>query len=124
MGLGKKLGQLNSNDNTQAQNAINPLSIGGYNSNNIPSLPVAISLNDIEKNEIKILEAESINEYTHHAILSNSNNLVKPKVPTGIEYPCTEISSLIVEKMWRIICLRGLFNFYTQEFLQTLVNRA
>jgi len=124
MGLGKKLGQLNSYANIQTQNAQQPLSIGGYNSQNILSLPVAQPLNSNEKNIIKILEVEAINDYTQHSIPTNINGLVKPLVPKGIEYPYEEISSLIVEKMWKIVCLKGLYLFYTQEELQQLINKA
>lgn len=124
MGLGKKLGQMNSNANAQTQSAVQPIAVGGYNSNNIPTLPVAVPLNDYEKSELKTLEVEAVNEYTSNALSTNFNNLVKPSVPTGPEYPCVEVSSLIVEKMWRIICLKGLYNFYTQESLETLVCRA
>jgi hypothetical protein len=124
MGLGKKLGQLNNNANAQTQNAYKPLSEGGYNSSNVLGLPIAVPLSDNEKNEIKALEVESVNEYTQQAQPTNYNGLFKPQIPSGLEYPCPEVSSLVVEKMWRIVCLNGLYAFYTQESLQTLVNRA
>lgn len=125
MGLGKKLGQLNSNSNAQTQNSQQPLSVGGYNSNNVPSLPIAVPLSDSEKNDIRALEVEAVNEYSqHHINISNLNNIIKPNIPKGIEYPYEEISSLIVEKMWRIVCLKNLYSFFTQEELQQLVNRA
>ena len=124
MGLGKKLGQLNSNTGTQVNNAQQPISVGGYNSNNIQSLPVAQPLNEYEKCQIKELEVEAINDYSQCHMSSNPNNLQKPQVPKGIEYLYEEISSLIVEKMWRIICLKKLHSFYTQQQLQELVNRA
>lgn len=124
MGLGKKLGQLNSNINNQIQNALQPLSVGGYNSNNILSLPVAQPLGNEEKNTIRALEVEAQNDYSLHSTQTNLNNLTKPYIPKGPEYPHEEISSLIVEKMWRIICLKGLYSFYTQAQLQDLVKRA
>ena len=54
----------------------------------------------------------------------NMNNLVKPTIPSGSEYTDREVSAMVVEKMWRIVCLKELFTFYTQEQLQDLVNRA
>lgn len=46
------------------------------------------------------------------------------RTPNGPEYPNYEISALVVEKMWRIVCLKELQSFYTQQQLQTLVDRA
>lgn len=124
MGLSKKLGQLNTNANTQSQYASQPLAQGGYNSNNIQNLPVAQPLNDNEKAHLKKLESEAYTDYSTNYVPTNLNGLAKPFVPSGPEYPCGEISSLVVEKMWRIVCLKGLYSFYTQGELQNLVNRA
>jgi hypothetical protein len=52
---------------------------------------------------------------------NREGGLVKPNVPDGINY---EINKLVVEKLWRIICIKELHAFYTQEKLQTLVNRV
>ena len=132
MGLGKKLGQYNTNAGVQIQNAQQPLSTGGYNSNNIANLPVAQPLNDNDKLYIKSLESDAYNDYSrviHNSysnqnLPQNTNGLLKPAIPVGTEYPCGEVSSLIIEKMWRIVCLKGLYQFYTQDDLQILVNRA
>lgn len=125
MGLGKKLGQYNANSNTQIQYASQPLASGGYNTNNIQTLPVAQPLDNNDKSYLKNLEAEAYQDYS---TVSNTNvntfGLVKPYVPKGSEYPCEEISSLIVEKMWRIVCLKNLYAFYSQDSLQELVCRA
>jgi hypothetical protein len=132
MGLGKKLGQYNTNAAIQTQYAQQPLSTGGYNSNNIANLPVAQQLNDNDKSYLKTLEVDAYKDYTqvlqnpsiNNGLPSNTNGLVKPSVPKGPEYPCEEVSSLIVEKMWRIVCLKGLFAFFTQDDLEILVARA
>ena len=132
MGLGKKLGQYNTNTGIQIQNSQEPLSIGGYNSYNIANLPVAQPLNDNDKSHIKSLEADIYtdysrvlqNSYYNQNLPQNTNGLLKPAIPVGAEYPCGEVSSLVVEKMWRIICLKGLYQFYTQDDLQILVNRV
>jgi hypothetical protein len=52
----------------------------------------------------------------------NPGHLQKPTVPTDGVNP--EISVLVTERMWRIVCVRNLYNFYTNASLQTLVNRA
>lgn len=132
MGLSKKLGQFNTNTGLLTQNAQQSLYSGGFNSNNIINLPVAQPLNDNDKLYIKSLEADAINDYSNiiqnpyfnQNLPQNSNGLVKPIVPVGNDYPCGEVSNLIVEKMWRIVCLKGLYPFYSQNNLQELVNRA
>lgn len=131
MGLGKKLGQYNNVANTQVQQAHLPIADNGYNNNNIPSLPVAVPVTESEILYIKNLENEAVHDYTlaqatqfSQAFPINTFGLVKPFVPSGIEYPCEQVSSLIVEKMWRIVCLNELYAFYSQTELQELVNRA
>jgi hypothetical protein len=122
MGLGKKLGQFNQTTEQQLQFASAPVAEAGFNSDNIPHLqPSAMS--NLEVQQVRQLTAEAAMD----SQISNQNiqtNLRKPDVPIGQAYPNKDVSKLVVEKMWRIISLRRLHNFYTQEKLQTLVNRA
>ena len=130
MGLSNKLNQYNNNAGMQTQNAQQPLSSGGYNSNNIANLPVAQPLNDNDRSYLKLLEANAYKDCTQvlnnpsNNLPSNTNGLVEPTVPIGPEYPCEDVSRLVVKKLWRIICLKGLYPFYTQPDLQALVCKA
>ena len=129
MSLAKKLGQLNRKTEEQIQYAQQPLSTGGYNSNNIVNLPVAKPLNEYDKSCLKSLEEDACRDYSQNSYIGknlpqNSNGLVKPIVPSGDGFPSAEISTLIVEKMWRIVSLKGLYPFYSKDELQNLVNRA
>lgn len=121
MGLGKKLGQMNSTANTQVANANAPVADGGFNVQNIPNLqPVAVTQQDVS--QIHQLAQEARSDYVQ--IQQNQYNLQKPTAPVGPEYPNHDISMLVVEKMWRIVCLKKLHAFYSQNSLQNLVNRA
>ena len=121
MGLGKKLGQMNATANTQVAQANAPLAENGFNVQNIPNLqPTPITREDVS--QINQLAQEARNDYAQ--IQQNQFNLQKPTVPQGQEYPNHDVSVLVVEKMWRIVCLKKLHGFYTQNSLQNLVNRA
>lgn len=121
MGLGKKLGQMNSTANTQVNSANTPVASGGYNAQNIPNLnQVPITQQDVV--QMNQLVQETRAEYVAHQ--SNQYNLQKPSVPTGGEYPNQDVSVLVVEKMWRIVSLKKLHAFFTQQSLQHLVDRA
>jgi hypothetical protein len=121
MGLGKKLGQMNSTANTQVAAAHAPVADGGFNVQNIPNLqPVPITQQDVT--QINQLAQEAHSDYIK--IQQNQFNLQKPTVPIGVEYPNYDVSMLVVEKMWRIVCLKKLQAFYSQNSLQNLVNRA
>ena len=121
MGLGKKLGQMNATANTQVANAQIQVADGGFNSQNIPNLQTTpITQNDVT--QIHQLAHEARSDYT--PLQNNQFNLIKPNIPDGVEYPNRDISMLVVEKMWRIVCLKKLHGFYTQQSLQNLVNRA
>jgi hypothetical protein len=121
MGLGKKLGQLNSTTSAHVDGAQAPIADRGFNVQNIPSLnPVPVTHNDVTQMHQLVHETRS----DYQSIQQNPYNLQKPSIPTGAEYPNIDISSLVVEKMWRIVCLKKLYAFYSQESLQNLVNRA
>lgn len=121
MGLGKKLGQMNATANTQVAGANVPIADGGFNAQNIPNLqPSPITQQDVT--QMHQLAQEARTDYVH--IQQNQYNLQKPTVPVGSEYPNNDVSALVVEKMWRIVCLKKLHGFYTQQSLQNLVNRA
>jgi hypothetical protein len=121
MGLGKKLGHMNTTANTQLADAHFSVANAGFNSQNIPSLQATpITPNDVS--QMRQLAHEAQTDYVH--IQNNHLHLQKPTVPTGSEYPNNDVSMLVVEKMWRIVCLKKLYAFYTQESLQNLVNRA
>jgi hypothetical protein len=121
MGLGKKLGHLNTTANTQVAGAHMPIADGGFNSQNIPNLQATpITQNDVS--QMHQLAQEARSDYVQ--LQNNQFNLQKPIVPVGPEYPNLDVSMLVVEKMWRIVCLKKLHGFYTQQSLQNLVNRA
>jgi hypothetical protein len=122
MGLGKKLGQLNTTTNSQLETAKVPVSEGGYNPSNIPTLRTAPAITYSEVKTIQTLSAEARTEYTGREV--NRYGLVKPRTPDGSAFPNRDVSQLVVDKMWRIICINELHAFYTQDQLQTLVDRA
>lgn len=74
-----------------------------------------------ELNEVKEVCETAVND-TKGAV--RSGNLNKPTVPPHKDADHFAINGMVVEKMWRIVCLRKLSNFYTQDSLQKLVNRA
>jgi hypothetical protein len=121
MGLGKKLGQMNATANTQVASANAPIAEAGFNAQNIPNLqPAPITQQDVT--QMQQLAQEARSDYVQ--IQQNHFNLQKPTVPVGPEYPNQDVSMLVVEKMWRIVCLKKLHGFYSQQSLQNLVNRA
>ena len=121
MGLGKKLGQMNATANTQVANANAPIADGGFNVQNIPNLqPSPITPTDVTQMHQLAQEARA----DYQQVQTNQFNLQKPIVPVGPEYPNQDVSMLVVEKMWRIVCLKKLHAFYSQNSLQNLVNRA
>lgn len=122
MGLGKKLASTNATTDAQLQHSKTHVSEGGYNASNIPVLPTAPAMTPGDLLEVSKLSSEARQDYRGKEV--NSFGLVKPSVPTGSEYPNPDISALVVEKMWRIVCQKKLHAFYTQGQLQEYVNRA
>jgi hypothetical protein len=115
MGLGSKLEALNKETSKCIKNANEPISKSGFNAKNL-------SLEEPENmtsNEIKNVE----NMYTkiYNNIITIAH-LQYPHIPENQDPNKQMINKLIVAKMWRIICIKNLQNFYTQESLQNLVN--
>lgn len=119
MGLGSKLGQLNAANNSATANAKAPLAESGFNGQNINTLPVLPPMTPEEQQRVKDVTLESRN-YVHNDG-NNITGLVKPQIPQSGDQL---VGGLIVEKMWRIVNLKNLFAFFTQDQLQTLVDRA
>jgi len=122
MGIASKLGQKNAQASSHSKSALTPLSEGGYNCNNVPTLQSTPPMTQGELQDIREVKMKTQLGYQNRE--QNMYGLVKPYVPQGPEYPDIETSMLVVEKMWRIVCLRELHAFYTQERLQEYVNRA
>jgi hypothetical protein len=128
MSLARKLGNFKKEVDTL--NPLQPIAIGGFNSNNISSLPNTEPLNNDDRSFLKVLEENAKNDYSNivkkpdENLPKNINNLIVPTIPIGNDYQCKEICSLIIERLWRIICLKGLYQFYTQESLQSIVNKV
>lgn len=122
MGLASKLGQVNNNTSQNLASAKAPVADAGYNHNNVPSVAVLPPMTSTEMDDVRRVTLEARSDVTTQARGgANSFGLVKPNVPAGTN---PEISTLVVEKMWRIVCLKNLFAFYTQPQLQALVDRA
>jgi len=126
MGLTTNLKKENESEARVVNSAKVHVAVGGYNTENIPQLAgqKPAPMTDQEIQNVRYV-AEQANIETTNLQLNtvvNLNNLHKPCVPAdGID---PEISALVTERMWRIVCLRNLYNFYTNSTLQTLVNRA
>lgn len=126
MGLTKDLQKQNLIESQVVNSAIQPVSVGGYNTQNIPQL------SSTQLSPMSFQEVQHVRQITHEANMETTNlqsqmyvnpgHLQKPTVPIDGVNP--EISALVVERMWRIVCVRNLYNFYTNSSLQTLVNRA
>lgn len=122
MGLTKQLKQDNTIEAHILSTATLPVTDGGYNVQNIPALAnqAVQPITPIEIDNIRNATNMSAHETQH---LYVPDHLQKPTVPVGGGFN-QEISALIVEQMWRIVCERNLYNFYTTQSLQTLVNNA
>lgn len=122
MPLGKKLGNQNNIVQSQLAGTQQPVADAGFNTQNVRGLQPAPALTNDDVNNIRQTTYEAQQEYRGHE--ANNYGLVKPQVPQGPQYPDQQMSVLVVEKMWRIICQKKLHGFYTQAELQDLVNRA
>lgn len=123
MGLAKKLGKKNQEQQKEMSNVT--LSEGGYNYQNVPMASAIIQQQPLtaqEINEVNKLRIEAIKEV--EKVPPNTFGLLKPEIPLGPQYPCEQVSVLVVDKIWRIVCLNNLYAFYTQIKLQQLVERA
>jgi len=116
MGLGKK----HKANNTRTQQAVSqaqqPLAVGGYNAENVQSLPKPVMTQD---DYTDIMEMKQEMSRTPDAMVAQVGSLRKPNVPPG-----AEINSIIVDKLWKIINKKKLHAFYTQDRLQRIVDRV
>jgi len=122
MGLASKLGQKNAQAANNVSTAKQDVSTAGYNSANVPAVQKPPPMTQAEVQDVCEVRMKAAADYAGKE--HNPFNLQKPQVPQGPQYPDVEISRLVVEKMWRIICLKGLHAFYDQAELQTYVERA
>lgn len=118
----KNLNTLNTATDGNLSSATKSISDDGYNSHNLTRLQPAPELAQTERTEIEQSSVDTQTAYLNKE--TNIYGLTKPCVPSGPEYPDYEVSMLIVEKMWRVVCTKNLFAFYTQTQLQNLVNRT
>lgn len=125
MGLASKLGAQNAQTAQQMQTTQTPVSVGGYNNQNVPGLPPPKPMNQNDFNSVVSSGMEAQAESAKAQQMQPYNgNLQKPQVPSTGDQARDAICRTIVEKMWRIITVNRLHNFYTQQKLQALVDRA
>lgn len=126
MGLTKDLQKQNAGEAQVVSSATQPVAVGGYNAQNIPQLagqqPAPMSVQEVQHVRQVAQQANMETNYLQNQPGVNPGHLQKPTVPLDGINP--EISALVTERMWRIVCVRNLYNFYTNASLQTLVNRA
>lgn len=121
MGLGSQLKKSNVVNDALVNSAQQPVADAGYNNANIPALPPARPMDQKCHDEVNKVITDTKRETDR---ISNPTTLQKPNIPYSADQSTLEINTCIVEKMWRIICLKNLYAFYTQERLQMLVDRA
>lgn len=120
-----KLNQLDENckeSDGMTVNAKKSIAISGYNLLNIPCLPSAPPMSESDLKGLNLSTQQINGSYIGNE--QNISNLVKPNIPIGEQYPDENVSRLVVEKIWRIVCLNKLYAFFTQQRLQELTNRA
>lgn len=76
-----------------------------------------------EETKKQLKEVTNETQSSYYDDLS-TKGLLKPRIPSGEGFQHYEICFLICEKIWRIIVIRNLFSFYTQDSLQKTVNIA
>jgi hypothetical protein len=121
MGLGKKIETQNRQNEQQLRFAAAPVSSGGYNTANIPSLPQAPPMTADETSEVEYLQNKTRQQLTG---VPNPSALVKPGIPVNDNPDHMRLNALVVDKIWRIVNVNRLHAFFTQTVLQHLVNRA
>jgi hypothetical protein len=121
MGFGSKLKSKNSETAAQVANAARPITQAGYNADNISGITPVAPMTTGDLNEVLELRTEACTAINNIAKLEH---LRKPDVPIHDDPSRTEVNALVVDKMWRIVCINKLHMFYTQESLQACINRA
>ena len=121
MGLGSKLRKRNKATAQALSGASAPVNQAGYNASNIPDLSPMNRMNEDDKYEVNELRAEATNDVGGRTSIGS---LRKPDVPHNDDADRLMINGLVVDKMWRIVCINRLENFFTQTSLQDAINRA
>ena len=114
MSFAKKIGAKNSQISSILENK--PLN-NGFNNSNYPLLDKPLQLSVSDKEDLKEASNEAIKSTINH-----SHKLQKPYIPRKNFNP--EISRVAIDKIWRIVTLKNLFSFFTQDELQKCVNRV
>jgi hypothetical protein len=125
MGLANKLRNQNKHTAQVLSSAQTPVSVGGYNHQNVPGLrpPPPMLRGDFDNIAIASKEAQADVAQAQHS-QAYAGSLQKPNAPRTGDQAKDAINCTIVDKMWRIVTLKSLYAFYTQQKLQELVNRA
>jgi hypothetical protein len=124
MGLGGKLEKKNVDIQQQMSTAHAPVCVGGYNNYNIPTLPPPPPLSQQETYNAHQISQQANYDAGQKLAQMRNVNLVKP-VPKPTGNPSKDlINTMVCNKMWRIVCLKEIHNFFTQDQLQNLVDRA
>lgn len=121
MGFGSKLKSKNTETAAQIANAARPIAMAGYNADNISGVTPVAPLTTGGLNEVLELRAEACTSVNNATTLGH---LKKPDIPRHNDASRAEVNALVVDKMWRIVCVNKLQAFYTQESLQACINRA
>ena len=95
----------------------------GYDPVNVPGLH---AVNPADENEFRYIE------YIRNQVATNLRrghelaikHLSRPVVPTSQDPTRQAVNMLVVDKIWGQISRNSLYNFYTQDSLQELVNRV
>jgi hypothetical protein len=121
MGFGSKLKRKNTETAAQVANAAQPITRAGYNTDNISGVTPVTAMTTGDLNEVLELRAEACTAIKN---VTNFGHLQKPNVPLHDDSSRTEVNALVVDKMWRIVCINKLHAFYTQRSLQACIDRA
>jgi len=119
MGIGSKLQVSNTALGNEMKEGV-PLGQGGaFTQQNFPRMQVQ----QMTPEQQRMYDME-IQGVQHAAVLSfrEENVHLKPSPPRTCSDP--NVANLIATKMWRIVCINKLHNFYTKESLQKLIDHA
>lgn len=111
MGLASKLKKRVADTASTIQGAKSSITDGGYNTSNLPHLEHA--------EPPPYREIEEVSNDAKKGVPNTKGQLTKPHAPPG-----NAINNLVRDKMWRIVCMNGYENIFTQQSLQDAVDRA
>lgn len=123
MGLASALKQMNGQAEADTSKAQKAFVEGGFNAQNLGIQEQKLDQKEIE-HVVYLKNVEAHKASVAEQAAGWTNGLVKPDVPPAADQAKVQVNELVVAKMWRIVCLRKLFGFFTQKSLQELVNRA